>query len=268
MHLSQLFIYPLKSAAAVPLASCLVEPRGLRFDRRWMAVDDDGKFLTARQTPALLRIIAHADAFGITLSSASSSLSLQVNVVDLKVRRVVTIWDDAVEAIDGGDTAARWLSEHLAKPVRLVWMDDAACRAVDDRFAAQGDEVSFADGYPLLLISANAMAQLNGKIGRALPILRFRPNLVIDDCIAHAEDSWRRIRIGNVEFELVKPCIRCVLTTLDPTTAEPDPDGEPLRMLKSYRRTDKGISFGMNVIARGTGTISVGDQVVVLEQKL
>lgn len=265
MHLSAIHVYPIKSCAAQSPASAVVEPRGLAHDRRWMIVDGNGRFITGRQRPATVLIRATPEVEGLRLE-APGQAATRVAFPQADAPRVrVTVWDDEVQAPDAGDAAATWLSGVLGCEARLVAMDAAAARAVDPARAQPGDEVSFADGYPLLLISQGALDGLNARLAAPLPMLRFRPNLVVEGAVAHAEDGWKRLRIGEVEFEGVKPCVRCVFTTVDPEAGAFDPSGEPLRTLKTYRRGPKGITFGMNLIARGSGTLRVGDPVLVLD---
>jgi uncharacterized protein YcbX len=143
-------------------------------------------------------------------------------------------------------------------------MDEAAQRPVRADYGQPGDVVSFADAFPLLLISEASLAGLNARMAQPVPMARFRPNLVVAETAAHAEDDWRRIRIGVLEFDVVKACTRCVFTTVDPATGNFDPGGEPLATLKQYRRTAAGVTFGQNLIPRSFGQISVGDRVEVL----
>jgi uncharacterized protein YcbX len=143
-------------------------------------------------------------------------------------------------------------------------MDDDCLRHVDPDYSQPDDIVSFADGYPLLLISQAALDLLNAKLAQPVPMLRFRPSLVIAGTAPHAEDGWKRVRIGGVEFDVAKPCIRCAFTTVDFERGAFDPSGEPLRALLTYRRTPKGVSFGQNLIPRGAGTLRVGDALEVL----
>jgi uncharacterized protein YcbX len=264
MRLSAIHVYPIKSCAALSIVQADVEVRGLAHDRRWMMVDAEGRFLTGRQLPLLVTLRAMPQAQGLHLQRPDGA-ELFVSVPsDSAPRRSVSVWDDNVDAVDAGDEAAHWLSRWLGRELRLVTMDASAARPVDPARAQAGDEVSFADGYPLLLISQSALDDLNARLASPLPMLRFRPNLVIEGVDAHAEDGWRRLRIGGIEFEAVKPCVRCVFTTVDPERGVFDPSGEPLKTLKHYRRSAKGITFGMNLIARGTGTLRVGDAVEVL----
>lgn len=265
MHLSAIHVYPIKSCAALAPLTAEVEARGLAFDRRWMLVDPDGRFLTGRQVPRTVLLRAQPIASGLRLEAAGLT-PLEVPFPPAgAVRRLVTVWKDKVLAPDAGDAAARWLEAALGRSARLVYMDAAAARPVKPAHAQPGDEVSFADGFPLLAISQAALDALNARLAAPLPMLRFRPNLVIAGAAPHAEDGWRRIRIGGIEFAGIKPCVRCVFTTVDPARGEFDPSGEPLRTLKTYRRSPEGITFGLNLIARGAGTLRIGDPVEVLE---
>lgn len=264
MHLSAIHLYPIKSAAALSPASAQVEARGLAHDRRWMIVDPAGRFLTGRELPQLVRLKAVPTADGLRLDAPGAAPLALAFPTASAPRRSVSIWDDDLEAVDAGDDAAAWLGAWLGRELRLVYMDSAAARPVSLTHGQPGDEVSFADGYPLLVISQAALDGLNARLAQPLPMLRFRPNLVIADCAAHAEDGWQRVRVGEVVFDAVKTCVRCVFTTVDADRGEFDPSGEPLRTLKTYRRSPRGITFGMNLIARGSGVLRLGDRVEVL----
>ena len=256
-------IYPVKSTAGLAVDSAAVEGRGLAHDRRFLVVDEDGDFLTARNNPRLLTVQALPTADGLRLT-APGQAALEVAGEDAGPLEV-GIWRSRVTAHRVSDAADAWISEAVGRACRLVAMKDDGVRPADPRYAQPGDEVSFADAYPLLIISQGALDELNGRLAAPLAMARFRPNLVIADCPAHAEDGWRRIRVGAVEFELVKLCDRCVLTTIDPETQERHPDQEPLRTLARYRKIDGKVMFGNNAIPRGTGEIRVGDPVVVVE---
>jgi uncharacterized protein len=262
--LASLHIYPLKSCAPLTLASAEVRPRGLRHDRRWMAVDSDGRFLTGRQDPRLTLIHAVPDELGLRLSTAGMpSLHVPLPAADA-ARLEVSIWKSRLSAACCDSAADRWLSQALGRPSRLVHMDAQAQRMVSSARARPDDPVGFADACPLLLISQAALDGLNARLPRPVPISRFRPNLVIDGVAAHAEDGWRQIRIGGVTFDLIKPCVRCVFTTVDAESGRRDPDGEPLRTLLGYRRGSDGVTFGQYLIPRGEGELRVGDALAVL----
>lgn len=262
--LTALYRHPLKSAAAESVNEASVEPRGLEGDRRWMVVDADGRFVTGRQHARMPLIRARLHREGLLLA-ADGMPELQVRVSGDQPRVAATVWNDRLEVQSADRAADAWISEFLGQPARLVHMDATAHRAVDPDYAQPGDEVSFADGFPLLLISQASLDGLNARMEQPLSMLRFRPNLVVGGSAAHAEDDWRRVRIGAVDFDVVKPCTRCVFTTVDSDRGERDPSGEPLRTLIGYRRGPTGITFGQNLIPRMTGQIRVGDAVEILE---
>jgi uncharacterized protein YcbX len=263
MILSSICIFPIKSTAGLNLQEAVIEPRGFRDDRRWMIVDPSGACVTGREVSRTVLIRATPDAGGLRLQ-APSMPDLVVPMPDRDAERLaVTVWGDVVDAGCAGLDADGWLGEFLGRPLRLVAMDARSERVVEPAPRPQPDDVSFADGFPFLVISQASLDGLNAKLSTPLPMWRFRPNLVIDGCGAHAEDEWTRIRIGGVAFDVVKTCTRCVFTTVDPAQGQRDPSGEPLRTLKTYRRSAEGITFGMNLIARGSGTLRVGDRVEI-----
>jgi hypothetical protein len=267
MHLSALYRYPLKSAIAEPLQGSAVDLLGLQGDRRWMLVDEaTGRFLTQRAVAKMSQLGArYTDGDGLTLSAAGlPALSVALPAVDQDLRGV-TIWGDSLRVPDAGDEAAAWLSEFVGKPTRLVQVPESRARTVEASYGEPGDRVAFADGFPLLLIGQASLEDLSGRIGRPMEMLRFRPNLVIGASEAFAEDGWKRIRIGEIDFRVVKPCSRCILTTMDPHTGERSADREPLTTLLTYRKQADGIMFGQNLVPDGTGHLEVGMPVEVLE---
>jgi len=266
MKVTELNIYPVKSTRRIALSESEVLPRGLPWDRRWMLVDASGKFITGRQHPRLATVQTQIGDNRLLIHAAGHA-SLSLPLVPRERRVVeVTVWKDSVEALLAGDDADAWFSDFLGLDCRLVQMTDDIFRSVNQDYGRAGDQVSFADGFPLLLISEASLADLNSRLDQPVEMRRFRPNLVIDGERAYAEDGWRRIRVGEVEFEGVKNCSRCVFTTIDPDTGEKSPDLEPLRTLSSYRRRPEGgVYFGQNLIPRGAGVIRVGDPVTVLD---
>jgi uncharacterized protein YcbX len=268
--LSSLSTYPLKGAHRVDQSAATVEPCGLAGDRRWLAVDPDGRALTQRDEPLLTRIqpVPQPDG-GLTLRTPA--------LPDLTVDRPgpadllrVRVWRDELDAALAGSDADDWLSAALDRKVRLVHLHDPRLRPVDPDYGAPGDRVSFADGFPVLLTNAASLDALNdllaesGSVEGPLPMTRFRPNVVVAGAAPWAEDDWlgRRIQIGAVVFRAARPCARCVVTTTDQETGARG--REPLRILATARRAGTKLVFGMNLIPDGTGELSHGDPVTLL----
>jgi hypothetical protein len=181
------------------------------------------------------------------------------------LRKQVTLWKDRCSAAWAGEAVDRWFSQYLGEPASLVYVDAWMERPVDPQYARKEDQVAFADSFPLLLLSTASLEELNRRLPRPVTVEHFRPNLVVEGCEPFAEDSWRRLRVGSVELEVVKPCARCVFTTVDPLTGVKATDGEPLRTLSGFRRVDGKVMFGQNVLVRRPGTLQVGDPVELLD---
>lgn len=262
LTLSALTVFPVKSLAGIPVERWAVGARGLHMDRELMLVDESGCFVTQRDAHALA-LIATELAGDQLVVRAPDAPPLAVPLARRSDARMsVTIWQDALLAEPVGPVADDWFSRVLDRPVRLVRFPADGHRQVDRRFAREGDAVGFADGFPFLLASEASLADLSSRVGQPLAMARFRPNLVVAGGTPHAEDGWRRLRIGAVELDLVKPCARCVVTTIDPATGATGL--EPLRTLASYRSAGGKVLFGWNLVHRGTGTLEVGDRVEVL----
>ncbi|HEU4620266.1 MAG TPA: MOSC N-terminal beta barrel domain-containing protein [Gammaproteobacteria bacterium] len=257
-------IYPIKSCGRIERASAVVEPRGLEGDRRYMLVDENGEFLTQRRHPrlALLRSFDEGERGFRIEGPEREPLHLpwrwpEGPAVDVK------IWRSQVEATGVSPEAGEWFSDYLGLACRVVFLAEHQHRAVPNEAAQFDDEVGFADAAPLLVISEASLAALNARLPEPMSMRRFRPNLVVTADAPFAEDEWKRMRIAAVELEIAWASARCVLTTIDPDTAIPDPRGEPLRTLREFRRGARGVLFGQNVIPRKLGTIRVGDSVEV-----
>ncbi|WP_416423418.1 MOSC domain-containing protein [Pseudomonas sp. App30] len=267
MHLSALYRYPLKSAIAEPLQASALDSLGLAGDRRWMLVDEaSGRFLTQRAEAHMSQLgAAHQGDAGLQLSAPGlAPLFVPTPGADAPLRGV-TIWRDTLRVPDAGDEAAQWVSSFIGKPTRLVQVPVERARSTQAGYGLDSDRVGFADGFPLLLIGQASLDDLSSRVGRELEMLRFRPNLVVTGSEAFAEDGWKRIRIGEVEFRVVKPCSRCILTTIDPATGVRSDDREPLATLKTYRQVDGDVMFGQNLVNDGVGQLQVGMPVTVLE---
>jgi uncharacterized protein len=260
--ITELYTYPVKGAAAVALDVARLDDFGVEHDRRWMIVDGAGEFITQRNQPRLAQLRVALEPGELVLRSRQAGEArLPLHPESGEAVRV-RVWADEVAGRDAGDAAAAFLRAHLGIAARMVHMPDSTVRQVDLDHGVAGDRVSFADGFPLLLITQGSLDELNGRLAEPVPMLRFRPNVVVAGAVPHAEDEWRRIRLGPVPCDVVKPCARCVVTTIDEATAVAGP--EPLRALAAYRRWNGQVWFGQNVIHRGTGVLRVGDAVEVV----
>lgn len=262
--LVQIFIHPIKSTQGLSLTQATVGPMGLEHDRRWMLVRPDGSFISGRAFPSLVRVKA-LPTEGSLLLSAPGLPELQVPAPPADAPRLdVTIWGDRCSAARAGEETDRWFSQYLGESVALVHVDARMERPVDPRYAGPEERVGFADAFPLLLVSRASLEELNRRLPRPVTIEHFRPNLVLEGCEPFAEDSWKRLRVGDVELEIVKPCSRCVFTTVDPRTGVKASDGEPLRTLTGFRSRGNKVLFGQNVLVRRPGTLQVGAPVELL----
>jgi uncharacterized protein YcbX len=258
--LSEIHLYPVKSCRGTSVESGSFDRWGLLGDRRWMIVDETGCFLSQRALPRLALVVPHLTSEVLVLEAPGQPpLQLPAAGADGE-ERTVSIWDDTCRAPDQGQPAAEWLSRYLGRPARLVRMDAEFQRPVENGIDSQ---VSFADGFPVLILSEASLEALNSRLASPLPMNRFRPNLVVAGAAPFAEDGWRRIRIGQAVLRLIRPCIRCVTTTVDQATGETGK--EPLATLATFRRAEGGVIFGQNAVHERSGRIRVGDSVDVLE---
>ncbi|NEP18384.1 MAG: MOSC domain-containing protein [Leptolyngbya sp. SIO4C1] len=265
LTLSQLNIYPVKSAAGLSLSQATVEARGLQFDRRWMVADLQGKFMTQRKFPrlALMQVAIEEDELRL---EAPDRPALRLPLVPAHLDHIeVEVWGDLTQAVSLGAEAQQWVSDFLQVPCQLVYMPDTAQRPTAHGKLGEDKLVSFADAYPFLLISEASLAHLNDRLEAPVPMNRFRPNLVVSGCEAHAEDSWAQIRVGEIVFELPKGCDRCSIPGVDQATGIQHK--EPLKTLATYRRWDSAIWFGQNLLQQNLGQLQVGDRIEVLARK-
>lgn len=260
--LTQLWRFPVKSLAGARHDRFTVGPRGPAGDRHWMVVDADGRFVSQRQIPRMALLHADLDTQGLTLNVADGAV-LRVSPVAAGEPVTVQVWGDTVAALAPDPAADAWLSEQLGRACRLVCQPDDGVRRVDPAYAAPEDQVDFADGFPFLLVSQASLDDLNARLAEPVDMRRFRPNLVVDGCEPFEEDRWRRIRIGDISFRVVKPCSRCPIPAIDPDSGEKGV--EPLATLNSYRRRDSKVYFGQNLIHDGGGELAEGMTVEVLE---
>ncbi|GAB3462074.1 MOSC N-terminal beta barrel domain-containing protein [Massilia terrae] len=256
--LTELVLYPIKSCAGMPVDAATVTSAGLSahgiHDREWMLVTEDGQFLTQREHPRMARIVPRPEGGALVVQGPGMApLALPLDAED-GAPRMVRIWDDVVPAADCGDQAAAWFSAVLDSPCRLVRFRRDVVRPTSTKWTGGVPaDTRFADGYPLLLIGAASLADLNRRLaaaGRApLPMDRFRPNLVVDGIDAYEEDFLASLAADGLVLKPVKPCARCPIPSIDQATGSAGPD--PLDIMLSYRanpRMDGAVCFGMNCI--------------------
>ena len=264
LRVDGLYRYPVKSCGRASLPSATVGPRGIVGDRQWMVVDDTGEFLTQREHHRMSLVRPHLTDDGLLELNAPGMPPLTVTPAIRHDRVDVSIWSDRCVAIDEGPTVAEWLSAFLDVRCRLVRFPDDATRRVDPEYAGPNDQVGFADGFSFLLASCASLDDLNHRLASPLPMNRFRPNIVVSGGEPFEEDRWKSIRIDGIAFAVVKPCARCVTTTVDQQTGEAS--REPLRTLATFRNVPgRGVMFGQNLIHDQSGVLHVGAEVTVIE---
>lgn len=263
---TEINIYPIKSLGGISLNEAAVEPKGLQYDRRWMLVDHNMRHMTQRafKIMALLQpqikdgriYISHKHNADVSFSFATDEA--------LSETLSVTVWDDTCEAQEVSKEASAWFSEVIGSPCQLVQMPEAFVRPTQPAYSVgENDQVSFADGYPILIMDEASVALISEKSGQDIPANRFRANVLVKGGHAHVEDELKRFSIGEVDFWGAKPCSRCIMTTIDQDTAQGGQ--EPLKTLATYRKIGNKIQFGMNVIPMERGTIKVGDTLSIKE---
>ena len=267
MHLSEINIYPIKSLKGISLTEAKIEARGLSFDRRWMLVDEHNKFITQHEFPkmATLKVEIHSDHLRVLNGRDKVDVPFEA-YGDAKAR--VTVWGSTVKADVYQPVVSHWFSERLGLKCKLVRMPETTNRIVNPVYAVRKyeDTVSFADGYPFLLIGQASLDDLNSRLAEALPMNRFRPNFVIEGAEPFEEDNWKKIRIGETVFYVVKPCERCIIPTIDQVKGIKGK--EPLTTLNTYRNFKGKVLFGQNLIAeKPDATIRIGDEVEIIEVK-
>jgi uncharacterized protein len=237
LRLSEIWVYPIKSLGGIRLQTATIREKGITHDRRWMLVDESGTFMTQRVTPAmaLLKPSYENGNLKITHSKKGISHNISLNPSPLEQEQTVTIWNDSVQAFEVDKQTSAWFSDALELKCRLVHFPEKNDRAVDPNFSINKEHVSLADAYPFLMIGQASLDFLNSKLAKAVPMNRFRPNFVVTGSEPNEEDTWRNFTIGSNRFTGVKPCARCVLTTVNQDTAEKG--DEPLRTLATYRRS-------------------------------
>lgn len=274
MLLHQIFIYPIKSLGGISLKKSSVEKRGLSFDRRWMLVNSDGQFITQRENQKLALLQPEITSEHLIIKHRHNlleSLVLPLYVDASKRRRTVKVWKSICEANEVSDIANKWLSEAIGQTCQLVYMPDSTKRSINPKYSTNQEFVSFADGYPYLILGESSVADLNIRTTESVPMNRFRPNLVFSGGMPYEEDNWLKFQIGSVIFRATKPCVRCQITTIDQLSG--NKHKEPLKTLAQYRRKGNEIFMGLNACwtfyenGQEENFLQIGDPLEVIERR-
>lgn len=265
--ISELYIYPIKSLGGIQVKEVQLTDRGFEYDRRWMLVDANNRFLTQREhaSMALLQTALVRDGIEVYQKSKPEENVLIPFASEQKERITVTVFDDICQAVTINNEINEWFSNYLQIPCKLVYMPNDSLRKVDSRYAKEEKNITaFTDGFPVLMISEASVSDLNDRLLETLPINRFRPNLVIGGVEPFAEDKMEHFSINNISFYGVKLSARCSITTINQQTIEKGK--EPLKTLATYRMKNNKIYFGQNVIPATVGKIRIGDNITILKQ--
>ena len=260
--LSEIWIYPIKSFAGIRVKQASVKQKGLEHDRRWMLIDEAGRFITQREHPqmALFDLAINNQQLTVTNRKNSQHLTFPVSVPAGQNHQSV-VWDDVITTVEPNPAYSKWFSAQLGFTCKLVFFPEQNVRNVDPKYVTNQEQVSLADGYPFLIIGQSSLDDLNSRLEVSVEMKRFRPNFVFTGGEAFEEEGWKNFSIGLGKFKGVKKCARCVLTTVDPQTG--DKGREPLLTLSKYRKVENKIFFGQNVIALSENTIHEGDEITL-----
>ena len=261
LTLSDIFIYPVKSLGGFRVETWEVVSTGLKYDRQWMLIDENGQFLSQRKLAEMALIHTQISHEHLIISAPLQEDLILSLTPELGEVLQSTIWGDSCSAHHISKTADTWFSRFLKTPCHLVYLPTQTKRGVDLMYAHDNDQVSFSDGFPFLIASKNSLNHLNQSLQTPIEMVRFRPNLVIDGCGAYDEDTWREISIGNKDFRLPKPCSRCVIPGINPQTAQHEK--EPLTALSQLRKWQNKTYFGQNALHNQSGELNVGDKITV-----
>ncbi len=258
--ITEINIYPIKSLGGISLQEAIVEDRGLQYDRRWVLADADNHFITQRENEGMALIDIKIENDGLRVwhrlkRVAPLTVPFLPQTTD---NQMITIWDDVVNAIRVSDEVDAWFSLVLGMNCRLFYQPNESIRLTDAKYSiTKNEHTSFADGYPILIIGQASLDNLNERLEEPVSMKRFRTNLVFSGGKPHEEDDWIYFNVGTAKLVGVKPCGRCVMTTINPETAEKGK--EPLRTLNQYRKVGNKILFGQNLLVVEKGKITLGD---------
>jgi uncharacterized protein len=260
-RLTQIWIYPIKSLGGIPLVSAKVLPKGLENDRRFMLIDSTCTAITQRDQPLMTLFKLTLDGSDLIVNFKGATIRIPVKPKQYLAPITVDIFDDKIQACEVSPEFSNWFSKHLGVDCKLMFFPEDNPRPVAAEYSLNEDNVSLADAYPILIIGEESLKDLNNRLSEKVPMNRFRPNLVFSGGNSFDEDKWKTFSIGAGEFVAVKPCARCVLTTINQETAEKG--SEPLKTLASYRTKSNKVHFGQNLLITQPTEIKTGDPILI-----
>jgi hypothetical protein len=258
LTLTEIWIYPIKSFGGIRIRKSQVMPKGLKFDRRWMLIDEQNRFMTQREIHKMALFQQSLVEGAIQVTFEGQSIQINENLITPESIQSV-VWDDGVEVNEVSKFHSEWFSEMMKMKCRLVYFPEKNARPVDPDYSIHHEHVSLADAFPYLIIGESSLDDLNSKLQEPVPMNRFRPNFVFSGGLPYEEENWKNFSIGMNRFAGVKPCARCVMTTVDQATGEKGI--EPLATLSKYRRNGNKVLFGQNVLAIDHYEIHEGDEI-------
>lgn len=258
-QISGIWIYPVKSLGGIRMSSAKVLPKGLEHDRRWMLVDEQQRFMTQRDYPAMALFRLEYANSGFNIQYDGDNIQLPFEATSYEI--TATIWNDTVRVLEVSPQLSEWFSKKLGTNCKLVAFPETNQRNIDTKYAHNNEQVSLADGYPVLIIGLASLDDLNRRLDKPVPMDRFRPNLVFTGGEPYEEDSWKGFSIGNCRMAGIKPCGRCTIPTVDQQTGQKGT--EPLATLSVYRRQNNKVLFGQNLVPLSGGIISEGDMITM-----
>lgn len=262
LRVSEIWIYPVKSLGGLRCREAMAFEKGFEHDRRWMLVDEQNRFITQREHPQLALFSVELSDGCLKVLHRKTKSAVEIETIRASSKRLIaTIWDDMVETYEVDEEVSRWFSRELGFTCRLVKFPETSQRPADKQFVPENRNVSLADGFPYLLIGQASLDELNKRLSEPVTMQRFRPNLVFTGGEPFTEDTWKKFNMGSVRFEAVKPCARCILTTVHPDTGLRGK--EPLQTLSVFRKRDNKIYFGMNLIVLAQGLVREGDEIIL-----
>ena len=267
LEVSELFIYPIKSLGGISITSAKTTDRGFQYDRRWMLVDNNNRFLTQREVPQMSLLQVQVSDGGLIVQHKINKEERVYIPGSIEKPEIVAvqIWSDKCKAELVSPRLDEWFSDMLSLSCRLVYMPDSSKRGVDTRYATNKELTNLSDGYPFLIIGQASLDDLNARLLEPLPVNRFRPNIVFTGAKPFEEDLMEHFSINNIQFYGVKPSARCIITTINQDNAVKSK--EPLKTLAAYRQKNNNIYFGQNLLHKGEGEIRVGDIITIHQQK-